>query len=84
MDLHRYRVRLNLGPWTEPEPVEVRIGEILSPQLGSLVDPPAEPQPRTFAVRYRGHRAVAESPGMAQSEPVLRAAFLAPAWPRPF
>jgi hypothetical protein len=42
------------------------------------VDLPAEPQPRTFAVRYRGPRAVAESPGMARSQPVLRAAFLAP------
>ncbi|MGH2663493.1 MAG: hypothetical protein ACRDH8_11990 [Actinomycetota bacterium] len=42
------------------------------------MDLPAKPQPRTFAVRYRGPRAVAESPGMAQSQPVLRAAFLAP------
>jgi hypothetical protein len=42
------------------------------------VDLPAEPQPRTFDVRDRGPRAVAESPGMAQSQPVLRATFLAP------
>jgi hypothetical protein len=42
------------------------------------VDLAAEPQPRAFAVRYRGPRAFAESPGMAQSEPALRAAFLAP------
>jgi len=76
MDLHRYRARLNLAPGTDRALVEVRIGEILSPQLGSPVDLPAEPQPRAFAVRYRGPRAVAESPGMARSEPVLRAAFL--------
>ncbi|MGH2764505.1 MAG: hypothetical protein ACRDKA_01115, partial [Actinomycetota bacterium] len=78
MDLHRYRARLNLAPGTDPALVEVRIGEILSPQLGTPVDPPAEPPPRTFPVRYRGTPAVAESPGMAQSDPVLRAAFLAP------
>ncbi|MGH9053076.1 MAG: hypothetical protein ACRDWX_08715 [Acidimicrobiia bacterium] len=77
MDLHRYRARLNLAPGTDWALVEVRIGEILSPQLGPPMDLPAEPQPRAFAVRYRGPRAVAESPGMAQSEPVLRAAFLA-------
>jgi len=78
MDLHRYRARLNLGPWTEPEPVEVRIREILSPALGPPMDLPAEPPPRTFAVRYRGPRAVSESPVMARSQPGLRAAFLAP------
>jgi hypothetical protein len=42
------------------------------------VDLPAEPPPRAFVVRYPGPRAVAESPGMARSQPVLRAAFLAP------
>jgi hypothetical protein len=58
--------------------VPTRIGEILSPELGPPVDLPAEPPPRTFSVRYRGPRAVAESPLMARSEPVLRSAFLVP------
>jgi hypothetical protein len=78
MDLHRYRARVNLAPGTDRAVVEVRIREILSPELGPPVDLPAEPPPRTFAVRYRGPRAVAESPLMARSQPVLRAAFLAP------
>jgi hypothetical protein len=78
MDLHRYRARLNLAPGTDRALVEVRIREILSPELGSPGDLPAEPLPRTFAVRYGGPRAVAESPLMARSQPVLRAAFLAP------
>jgi hypothetical protein len=78
MDLHRYRARLNVAPWTDRALVEVRIREILSPELGSPEDLPAEPLPRAFPVRYRGPRAVAESPLMARSEPVLRAAFLAP------
>jgi hypothetical protein len=77
MDLHRYRARLNLGPGTDPVLAEVRVREILSPELGPPVDLPAEPVPRTFPVRYRGPRAVAESPVMARSQPVLRAAFLA-------
>ncbi|MGH2673972.1 MAG: hypothetical protein ACRDH1_00945 [Actinomycetota bacterium] len=77
MDLHRYRARLNLAPGTDPAHAEVRIREILSPELGPPVDLPAEPPPRTFPVRYRGPRAVAESPVMARSQPVLRAAFLA-------
>jgi hypothetical protein len=78
LDLHRYRARLNLAPGTDPELVEVRIREILSPELGPPVDLPSEPPPRTFAVRYGGPRAVAESLGMARSQPVLRAAFLVP------
>jgi hypothetical protein len=77
IDPHRHRARLNLAPGTDRALVEVRIGEILSPEVGSRVDLPAEPPPRTFAVRSRGPRAVAESPVMAQSHPVLRAAFLA-------
>lgn len=78
LDLHRYRARLNLASGTDPALVEVRIRESLSAELGPTGDLPAEPQPRAFAVSYRGPRAVAESPGMAQSQPVLRAAFLAP------
>ncbi len=78
MDLHRYRTRLNLAPGTDPALVQVRIGEILSPELGPPVDLPAEALPRKFAVRYRGPRAVAESLVMAWSEPVLRAVFLVP------
>jgi hypothetical protein len=78
MDLHRYRARLNLAPGTDPALAEVRIREILSPELGPPVDLPAEPPPRRFPLRYRGPRAVAESPEMTRSQPVLRAAFLAP------
>lgn len=76
-DLHRYRARVNLAPGN-PALVEVRIREILSPELEPPVDLPAEPLPRASAVWHRGPRAVAESPGMARSQPVLRAAFLVP------
>jgi hypothetical protein len=78
MNLHRYRVRLNLTPGADPALVEVMIGEIPPPDLGPRVDLPADPLPRTFAVRYRGPRAVAESPDMARWQPVLSAAFRTP------
>ena len=77
MDLHRYRARLNLAPGTDGGFVAVRIREILTSELGPPADLPTPSPPRTFAVRYRGSRVVAESPEMARSQPVLRATFLA-------
>lgn len=78
IDLHRYRARLNLAPGTAPALIEGGIREMISEELGPPAVLPAEPPPRTFPVRYRGPRTVAESPVMARSQPVLQAAFLVP------
>jgi len=62
IDLHRYRARLNLRPGSDRRDASSKRAD------------PA----RTFAVRYRGSRLVAESLQMAGSQPILQALFGAP------
>lgn len=80
IDIHRYRVRLNLRPDGGRSAVSLEVRSLLSKAWGPAVDLPPEALPRAFADPYEGARRVAESREMAEVSgvPALRAVFVAP------
>lgn len=78
LDLHRYRVRVNLSPQAERRAVRRGVERLLTPAWGRPVPLPPEPGPRELPVPHDGPRLVAESPEMAGGDPILRAAFHVP------
>lgn len=80
LDLHRYRVRVNLRPGAGRAAVTRRAGEVLGDAWGPAVALPPDPLPRAFGHPYDGARIVAESAEMARVSGVraLVAVFAAP------
>lgn len=74
IDLHRYRARLNLLPGSDPHAITRQVCELLVKEWGRASSKREDPA-RTFPVPYSGTRLVAESLGMAGSQPILRALF---------
>ncbi len=77
MDLHRHVARLNLLPGSDPHAITRQVCELLAEEWGRASPKRYDPA-RTFSVRYRGPRLVAESLRMAGSQPILRALFGVP------
>jgi hypothetical protein len=79
LDLHRYRVRVNLRPGGGRGAVMRRTAEVLGAAWGSAAALPPDPPPRVFAHPYEGTRIVVESAEMAGSSgvPALVAVFAA-------
>jgi hypothetical protein len=77
LDLHRYRVRVNLTPEGGRAEVIEAAATVLATAWGPAAALPGAADPRAFAYRRRGRRIVAESPEMAQAagEPVLERLF---------
>jgi hypothetical protein len=75
IDLHRYRVRVNLRPDADRDSTAAHAGAILTSGWGPAhaLDPDAGP--RAFEVRHEGPRTVAESAEMAHGHPLLEAVF---------
>jgi hypothetical protein len=76
LDLHRYRVRVNLRPDADRDEAAANVGEILASGWGppGLLEDDAGP--RAFQVRHLGPRTVAESWEMAAGHPLLEAVFV--------
>ena len=77
LDLHRYRVRLNLRPGADRSDASGHATEVLTAAWGAPASLPADAGPRAFAFPTAGDRArrVAESPAMAAGTPPLEAVF---------
>ncbi len=75
VDIHRYRVRVNLRPDADRDSTTEHVAEILEHRWGkaSRLDPDAGP--RAFESRHAGPRTVAESAEMAAGHPLLEALF---------
>lgn len=67
LDLHRYRVRLNLGPDGFAGQATVPATEALTDAWGSAAFLDADESPRAFQVEREGDRQVAESLEMAEA-----------------
>jgi hypothetical protein len=80
LDLHRYRVRVNLRPGGGRGSASRQVGEVLAQAWGPAVGLPTDPPPRAFALPYTGSRRVVESVEMAEASGVLAlvAVFAAP------
>lgn len=75
LDLHRYRVRLNLEPVAQGDDAMRSAAEVLASAWGPASPLPPPSPPRPFAVAHRGPRRVAESLAMAEGDPILAACF---------
>jgi len=77
IDLHPYRVRVNLRPGGGRGSVSAQVGALLAAAFGVAAELGSEPLPRAFEHPYVGRRVVAESPVMARSSrvPVVAALF---------
>jgi hypothetical protein len=75
IDLHRYRVRLNLAPGAGRETIASQVTDTLRAAWGDPSELLPEELPRAFAVEHLGPRRVAESLEMAVGDPFLTAAF---------
>jgi hypothetical protein len=75
IDVHRYRVRLNLRPDADRDVTAHHVGEILTNVWGPAGTLPTDPAPRAFEFAYHGRRIVAESAEMAQGHRLLEAMF---------
>ena len=75
IDLHRYRVRINLQPNVDRTETERHVRGILRPAWGEGIDLPADAGPRAFESTSHQRRVVAESAEMAAGYPVLEALF---------
>ncbi len=75
IDLHRYRIRLNLRPGSDRVRTAGHARDVLAAVWGEPVPLPSDPGPRAFAVTHSGPRTVAESAEMAAGHPVLEALF---------
>ncbi|MBA3431305.1 MAG: hypothetical protein H0U16_07480 [Actinobacteria bacterium] len=78
VDLHRYRVRLNLSPGWDAKAVWEGVARAIELAWGVPAPLPGEPPPRLFEVAYEGPRIVAESPEMAGPDQTLAALFWVP------
>jgi hypothetical protein len=76
IDLHPYRVRVNLLPGGGRGSVSPRVTALLRVAYGPAVTLGVEPPPRAFAHPYDGARRVAESAEMADASGVQVAAAL--------
>jgi hypothetical protein len=75
IDLHRYRVRVNLRSDADRDATAVHAGAILTSSWGPARNLEADAGPRAFQVRHEGVRTVAESAEMALGHPLLEAVF---------
>ena len=75
IDLHRYRVRMNLRPDADRAATATHAGAILTSGWGPPRALDADAGPRAFQVRHEGPRTVAESAEMALGHPLLEAVF---------
>lgn len=75
LDIHRYRVRLNLRPGAGRAATREHVAEVLEAAWGPAADLGPDPGPRAFQAVAGGVRTVAESPAMAAGHPVLEAVF---------
>lgn len=66
IDLHRYRVRVNLAPGAGRAEVQRAAAGVLGAVWGAAAPLPPETLPRAFAHPYEGRRRVAESLEMAR------------------
>jgi len=78
VDLHRYRVRLNLSPGCDAPAAWDGVARAIEAAWGARAPLPDEPAQRAFDVAYEGPRIVAESPEMAGLDPTLAALFRVP------
>jgi hypothetical protein len=75
IDLHRYRIRLNLRPGSDRVRTAAYARDVLATSWGEPIRMDPDPGPRAFVVRYHGPRTVAESAEMAAGHPLLEAVF---------
>jgi hypothetical protein len=75
IDLHRYRIRLNLRPGSDRVRTAAYARDILATGWGEPIRIEPDPGPRAFVVGYHGPRTVAESAEMATGHPLLEAVF---------
>jgi hypothetical protein len=75
IDLHRYRVRVNLAQGADRRGTEGHIRDILRPSWGAEEPLPDDPEPRAFEARHPVPREVAESAEMAAGHPLLEGLF---------
>ena len=75
IDVHRYRIRLNLRPGSDRVRTASYARDILLSSWGEPSRIAPDPGPRVFEVAYRGPRTVAESAEMAAGHPLLEAMF---------
>lgn len=75
LDLHRYRARLNLRPDADPGATAENAAAVLAHAWGPASTLAPDAGPRAFAATTIGGRRVAESPVMAEGDPLLAALF---------
>ncbi|HEX6843824.1 MAG TPA: hypothetical protein VF235_01800 [Actinomycetota bacterium] len=76
LDVHRYRVRLNLFSWADREETARHASEILEHAWGAATPLAPDEGPRAFVAETGGlARRVAESPRMARGSRLLEAVF---------
>jgi hypothetical protein len=75
LDLHRYRVRVNLRPDADCDATAEHVGEILASGWGPASRLEPDPGPRAFQVGNAGPRTVAESAEMAVGHTLLELVF---------
>jgi len=75
IDLHRYRIRLNLRPGSDRVRTAAHARDVLVAGWGEPVRLAPDEGPRVFEIADRGPRTVAESAEMAQGHPLLEALF---------
>ena len=75
LDIHRYRVRLNLRPDADPTEMRRHAAEVLEAAWGPAAPLAPDAGPRAFQASVAGIRTVAESPAMAAGHVVLEAVF---------
>jgi hypothetical protein len=78
LDLHRYRVRLNLSPGCDAKAASERVARAIEAAWGAPAPLPGEPPPRAFELTYEGPRIVAESSELAAPDATLAALFRVP------
>ena len=67
IDLHRYRIRLNLRPGSDRVRTAAHVRDVLSASWGEPIRIDPDPGPRAFEVGCHGPRTVAESAEMARA-----------------
>ncbi|MEP6758936.1 MAG: hypothetical protein ABJB55_07060 [Actinomycetota bacterium] len=75
LDVHRYRIRLNLRPDADRVETAEHAAAILLAGWGRPRSLEPDAGPRAFQVRHAGARTVAESAEMAVGHPLLEAVF---------
>jgi hypothetical protein len=75
VDLHRYRIRMNLRPGSDRVRAAWHARDVLAASWGDPVRLTPDAGPRAFVVAHRGPRTVAESAEMASGHPLLEAVF---------